>query len=74
MSCQRCGSERVANLQAKCNDCCGITFRDGTIMEGYVPQQTGVGSGDYIEIDYCLDCGQIQGEFPRPPIEEWIAK
>jgi hypothetical protein len=24
----------------------------------------GIGHGDYIEFRYCLNCGQIQGEFP----------
>ena len=24
----------------------------------------GIGGGDYIEFAYCLDCGQIQKDFP----------
>jgi hypothetical protein len=24
----------------------------------------GIGGGDYVEFDYCLNCGQIQGQFP----------
>ena len=23
--------------------------------------------GDDVQLDYCLDCGQIQGKFPLPP-------
>lgn len=26
----------------------------------------GIGGGDYFEIDLCLDCGRVQGEFPLP--------
>lgn len=29
----------------------------------------GIGGGDYVEFDYCLDCGQIQGTFPVPKHE-----
>jgi hypothetical protein len=32
---------------------------------GYVPDDMGIGGGDYVEFDYCLQCGQIQGRFPR---------
>lgn len=40
--------------------------------EGYVPQEFGVGGGDYIEFSFCLECGQIQrgvGGFPLPLVE-----
>lgn len=33
--------------------------------DGYVPSDMGIGGGDYIEFEWCLDCGQIQGTFPR---------
>ena len=33
---------------------------------GYVPNGLNIGGGDYCEIDYCLECGQLQGEFPIP--------
>jgi hypothetical protein len=26
----------------------------------------GIGGGDYVAFSYCLDCGQIQGDFPLP--------
>jgi hypothetical protein len=44
----------------------GGTFDDHE-HDGYVPSNLGIGSGDYIEIQYCLDCGQLQGEFPITP-------
>jgi hypothetical protein len=37
--------------------------------EGYVPSNMNIGGGDYIEFEYCLDCGQIQGEFPLQQTE-----
>ena len=37
--------------------------------EGYVPSNINIGGDDYIEFDYCLDCGQIQGNFPVTPEE-----
>jgi hypothetical protein len=30
----------------------------------YVPERVGIGGGDYVAFEYCLDCGQIQGRFP----------
>ena len=33
---------------------------------GYVLDDINIGGGfgDYIDLDYCLNCGQIQGEWP----------
>jgi hypothetical protein len=33
----------------------------------------GIGGDDYVEIHYCLDCGQLQGNFPLPPIAMELA-
>lgn len=63
--CERsnCVSTRIATVNAKCSDMCQFIL--GNIdHEGYVPRGVGIGGGDYIEFDYCLDCGQIQGHFP----------
>jgi hypothetical protein len=35
--------------------------------DGYVPNDLGIGGGDYIQFSYCMDCGKIQGSFPLPP-------
>ena len=64
MSC-KCGSKRIATVQAKSSDLNFISIGDKE-HNGYVPKDMGIGEGDYIEFDYCLDCGQIQGEFPLP--------
>lgn len=33
--------------------------------EGYVPENLGIGGGDYIKFDLCLSCGKIQDSFPK---------
>ena len=38
----------------------------GHHLYGYVPRDLGIGGGDDVQFDYCLDCGQIQGKFPLP--------
>lgn len=66
MACQRCGSDRVANFSGKTSDLC--SWGIGTAAKhGYVPGDMGVGSGDYLEFDVCLQCGQMQGTYPLPP-------
>ena len=60
--CQRCSSVRDANIGGKCSDMCGYSVGDGDALDGYVPGDMGIGGGDYIEFDFCLDCGQIQGQ------------
>jgi len=34
--------------------------------EGYVPRDLGIGGGDYLEFDLCLECGKVEGEWPLP--------
>ena len=31
---------------------------------GYVPSGLGIGAGDYVRLDFCLDCGRIQDWTP----------
>jgi hypothetical protein len=63
MSCQRCNSDKTLSVSAKCSDLCSVGGQ-GYEHQGYVPRNIGIGGGDYIDFDYCLECGQIQGEFP----------
>lgn len=68
MSCSKCDSNRIVSLSAKCSDLCfaSMTVNGKQVQEdGYVPSDMGVGGGDYLEIDLCLDCGQVQGEWPK---------
>jgi hypothetical protein len=60
MECHKCGSDRVLQISAKCNDLCILNFKE-VEHEGYVPNDLAVGGGDYIEIDICLACGTAQG-------------
>lgn len=66
MKCQRCNSERIAEVSAKCSDMFSVDLGDSR-MNGYVPGDMGIGSGDYVEFSYCLECGQLQGKFPLAP-------
>lgn len=65
MACQRCESKRIMSISAKCSDLC-VAAINGNEHDGYVPNDIGLKdwSGDYVELDYCLNCGQIQGHFP----------
>jgi len=65
MKCQRCGSERILSAGCKCSDMFTASVGDLEI-DGYVPDDLGIGGGDYVELDLCLDCGQLQGKFPLP--------
>lgn len=66
--CQRCKSSRVVSASAKCSDLFHAAHGDRE-HNGYVPDDLGVGGGDYLEINWCLDCGQLQGEWPLPTTE-----
>ena len=65
MRCQRCQSKRVADVNGKTADLCGISLGEHESF-GYVPLDLGLGGGDYLRFRYCLDCGQLQGMFPLP--------
>ena len=64
-NCQACRSERVAHVNGKVSDCFEAHVGDNDHY-GYVPADLSIGHGDYVEFEYCLDCGQIQGDFPLP--------
>ena len=64
-----CGSYRIASIFAKCSDRFHVkikTIKSSVEHDGYVPRDLGIGGGDDVSIRYCLDCGQIQGDFPLP--------
>lgn len=73
MACQRCNSDRVASISSKSSDLNCVSF-NAREKNGYVPEGMGIGGGDYVEFDWCLDCGQIQvvdddPKFPLPLCE-----
>jgi hypothetical protein len=55
-------------ISAKCSDQCYIDY-NGAKQNSYVPENIGLGGGDYIEFDFCLNCGQIQGDFPLEEVQ-----
>jgi hypothetical protein len=63
--CQRCPSPQLARILARCSDMCSVHLA-GRQPHGYVPRDLGIGDDDDVHFDYCLDCGQIQGNFPLP--------
>ena len=67
MSCQRCKKDRVIYVQGKTSDMCFVRYKDKE-HDGYVPDSIGLKDdgayGDYVQIEYCLECGQVQGKFP----------
>ena len=67
MICPKCKSNRTVSVCGKVSDLCSVTIHEtGQEHNGYVPKNIGMGSDmDYIEIDYCLNCGfMIGNKFP----------
>jgi hypothetical protein len=64
MNCIKCDSDRILSLSGKTSDCYNHQFK-GREYDGYVPEDLGIGGGDYIEFAFCLECGQIQDTFPK---------
>ena len=62
-SCQRCESDRLINISAHHSDSFGCWYK-GQEHIGYAPSIRGVCYNNDTEIKFCLECGQIQGEFP----------
>lgn len=68
MKCQNCNSDRVLNVQSHASDCHVISI-NGKSKDGYLPRDLGIGGGDDLRMNFCLECGQIQGKFPLPLTE-----
>ncbi len=59
-----CECKRLAMVWGKTSDRCVFEYA-GEESDGYVPSNVGIGGGDDIHLDYCLDCGKIQSkDFP----------
>jgi hypothetical protein len=65
MNCIHCKSTRIVEVSSKASDLHFVACK-GNEHNGYLPKDLGIGGGDYIEFSYCLECGMIQGKFPRP--------
>jgi hypothetical protein len=53
------------SISAKCSDQFEAQMGD-LDYDGDVPRDLGIGGGDYVRFDYCLECGQLQGDFALP--------
>jgi len=58
--CDGCSSDRLLSVNGKVSDMFSADFKNAD-YQGYVPRDLGVGGGDYIELEICLDCGKVQG-------------
>ena len=65
--CDKCKSKRVIDYSAKCSDLC-VTNYKGKGYDGYVPHIDSDidDNGDYLQPAICLECGKVQGTFPKP--------
>lgn len=64
MFCKNCKSDRILDISGKVSDCYSQVYKNKEYT-GYVPENIGIGGGDYIEFKYCLNCGMIQDNFPK---------
>ncbi len=64
MQCQRCKSGRVLVASSHGRDCHCVQIKNNSIEADYLPRDLGIGGGDDMEIEVCLDCGQLQGTWP----------
>ena len=76
--CQRCGENCVAFLQGKTSDLFWMMWPGGKEQSGYVPPDhlCGVragGDSDYMNLNLCLACGQVQGEWPKVSVKKWLS-
>jgi hypothetical protein len=62
--CRDCKGDRILGVCGKTSDLYSHAFK-GKSYDGYVPDNLGIGGGDYIEFGLCLDCGKIQDDFPK---------
>ncbi len=71
MNCQTCNSDRISNVVAHSKDSSSISYR-GHETDGYFQNIDNVCSGDDMDITVCLECGQLQGNWPveDPKIEQ----
>lgn len=54
-----CGSDRIISVGGKTSDMSWASYKDLS-HNGYVISGLGVGRSDYLEIDFCADCGRLQ--------------
>lgn len=61
--CIHCGDDKILYFGGKLSDMGELTYKKYS-DESYIPDYSNIGSGDYINITFCLNCGKIQDKFP----------
>lgn len=69
--CMRCHGDRVLSIDAFARDSHHCSLGDKE-HDGYAPSVSGVCGGDGVWIELCLDCGQVQSDFPKETPEEFL--
>jgi hypothetical protein len=65
MECEYCKKDTVLEVDGKVSDLCNSTYRNKDVGS---PGIVGIGSGDYLMFEVCLNCGMLQGiDFPIIP-------
>lgn len=54
-----CVHAQTLRLSAKCDDRCTTFWPDGTEQTDFVPKIAGIGGGNYISIEVCVDCKEL---------------
>jgi hypothetical protein len=63
-TCQNCGTEgRIYEATGYGKDLNWCKWK-GKERDGYLPEVTNLSGGDELTIAVCLECGQVQGEWP----------
>ena len=72
-TCQRCEHDTVMSVCGKTSVMFSAQYQDSE-YDGYVLNGFNIsdGSGDYIQFKMCINCGQIQGQFPI--LKKYIAQ
>ncbi len=61
-----CEKPKIVTAEGHCVDSfCLVCREEGINYDGYVPTGIGIGGGDEMSFDYCINCGKIQGDFPK---------
>jgi len=66
MTCDKCNSDRIVSISAKCNDMFTAEVKHLKFnAEGYANSNLNISTnGDYVDFEMCVECGKIQGDFP----------
>lgn len=60
-----CTHERFIAVGGKVSDLCDLRIPHLNVdQDGYVPSIPGIGGGDYLRLNLCLDCGTAIGFKP----------